>query len=87
MRGTDLRIERTAAVQIMVDPIQSCFFQHLRLLFGQESDGTADLRILFLHNTNAFCQVLNLCIRKLDSAQTNAVPCKVLFIHQIIISV
>ena len=87
MRGTDLRIERTAAVQIMVDPIQSCFFQHFRLLFGQESDGTADLRILFLHNADTFCKIFDLCIRKLDPAQTNTVPCQILFIHQVIISV
>ena len=59
---TNLRIERTAAVQIMVDTVQSGIFQDSCLLLCQEADGAADLCIFLLHLADTVCKIFNLLI-------------------------
>ena len=84
---TNLRIERTAAVQIMVDTVQSGIFQDSCLLLCQEADGAADLCIFLLHLADTVCKIFNLLVWESDSTQSDTMSCKMFLIYQVIISI
>lgn len=60
--------KRAAAVQIVVDAVQTGILQHFRLLFSQKSDGAAEVCSVFLHLADAACELFNLLIGKFHTA-------------------
>ena len=68
MCGANIMIKRAAAVQIVVDAVQTGILQHFRLLFSQKSDGAAEVGSVFLHLADAACELFNLLIGKFHTA-------------------
>ena len=87
VRGADARIKTTAAVQVVIDAIEARFLKNQRLLFGQESDGTADLRVVLFHLANAFGEFFDIIVRKTDAAESNAVPRQMHFVNEVVVAI
>ena len=69
----DIMIIGTAAVEIVVDSVQTGFFEHSGLLFCQKTDGTAKMCSLFFHLTDPVGKFFDFFICKFHTAQTDAV--------------
>ena len=68
MSRTDIMVEGTAAVQIMVNTVKTGIFKHLCLLFRQKSDGAAKVCSVFFHFADAAGQFFNFLISKFHTA-------------------
>ena len=87
VRGANARVKTTAAVQVVIDAIEARFLKNHSLLFGQESDGTADLRVVLFHLANAFSEFFDVIVGKSDAAESNAVPRQMHFVNEIVVAV
>ena len=68
---TDLRIERTAAVQVMVDPVKTGLFEHFCLVLCEKAYGAAEMGSLFFHFADPAGQLLDLLICKFHTTQAD----------------
>ena len=71
----------------MIDAIEARFLKNQRLFFGQESDGTADLRVVLFHLADAFGEFFDIVVRKTDAAEPDAVPRQMHFINEVVVTI
>ena len=87
VRGANARVKTTAAVQVVIDAVEACLFENQRLLFGQEPDGTTDLRVVLFHLADAFGKFFDVIVRKTDAAEPDAVPRQMHFVDEVVVAV
>ena len=87
VRGADARVKTATAVQIVIDAVEAGFFKNQRLLFGQEPDGTTDLRVVLFHLADAFGKFFDVVVRKTNAAEPDAVPRQMHFVNEIVVAV
>ena len=87
VRSANARVKTTAAVQVVVDTVEAGFFKNRRLLFGQESDGTTDLRVVLFHLADAFGKFFDIVIGETDAAEPDTVPRQMHFVDEVVVAV
>ena len=73
MCTADIMIKRTAAVQVMVDPVKTSFFEHFCLVLCEKAYGAAEMSSVFFHFADPAGQLLDLFICKLHTTQADTV--------------
>ena len=87
MRGANARVKTTTAVQVVIDAIEASFLKNQRLFFGQESDGTADLRVVLFHLADAFGEFFDIVVCKPDAAEPDAESRQMHFVNEIVVAI
>ena len=73
MCTADILIKGPAAVQVMVDPVKTCFFEHFCLVLCEKAYGAAEMGSVFFHFADPAGQLLDLFICKLQTTQDDTV--------------
>ena len=87
VRRADARVKTTAAVQVVIDAVEARLFKNQRLFFGQEPDGTTDLRVVLFHLADAFGKFFDVVIGETDAAEPDAVPRQMHFVNEVVVAI
>ena len=71
MCTADIMIKGTAAVQVMVDPVKTGFFEHFCLVLCEKAYGAAEMSSVFFHFADPAGQLLDLFICKFHTTQSD----------------